>query len=226
LIATAHHIDRAYVLDRVLDQALESSAYTDIDNYCCQLALKMGGHASRHDAEKRMLWHSNLAHVGLKAFEILLKVVAKAPKVTRTCDCESFTKCKLGPKPFTINTTSGATEPLHFMHWDIWSTLETAIREGRHMLRLVDNAPRHKDEYILKYNSATYEKLKQWKAPRVKESGKQVKRFCTDGGSWYTSKKYAEYLKSEGKLKETTTPDTPQCNGVIGCANCTILEYV
>jgi len=37
-------------------------------------------------------------------------------------------------------------------------------------------------------------------------SRKQVKRFCTGGGSEYTSKKFAENLESEGILKETTTP--------------------
>jgi transposase InsO family protein len=80
--------------------------------------------------------------------------------------------------------------------------------------------------YILKYKSEALEKFKEWKALREKESGKQVKRFCTDGGGEYTSKKFAEYLKSEGILKETTTPYDPQSNVVVERANHTIMERV
>jgi hypothetical protein len=82
-------------VDRVLNRAPESTEYTDIDNNkTCLLALETTGHASRQDAEKRILWHSRLAHVGLKALEILPKVVADAPKITGMCDCESCIKCK------------------------------------------------------------------------------------------------------------------------------------
>jgi len=192
LIATAPQVDGLFVLDRVLDRAPESTEYTDIDDSCL-LALKTTGHASRHDAEKRMLWHRRLAHVGLKALEILPKVVTDAPKMTGKCDCESCIKCKLVRKPFTP-TTSRATEPLQLVHSDICGPLETAIGGGRYMLLFIDDATRHTDEYILKYKSEALETLKEWKALREKESGKQVKRFRTDGGGEYTSKKVAEYL--------------------------------
>jgi hypothetical protein len=171
-----------------------------------------------------MLWHRRLAHVGLKALEIL-PTITDAPKMTGKCDCESCIKCKLARKPFTP-TTSRATEPLQLVHSDICGPLETAIGGGRYMLLFIDDATRHTDEYILKYKSEALEKFKEWKALREKESGKQVKRFRTDGGGEYTSKKFAEYLKSEGILKETTTPYTPQSNGVVERANRTIMERV
>ena len=53
-----------------------------------------------------------------------------------------------------------------------------------------------------------------------------MKRFRTDGGSENTSKKFAKYLKSEGILKETTTPCSPQSNGVVERANRTFMERV
>jgi len=65
------------------------------------------------------------------------------------------------------------------------------------------------DEYILKYMSEAIENFKEWKTLREKESGKQVKRFRADGGREYTSKKFAEYLKSEGILEGRTPPYTP-----------------
>jgi hypothetical protein len=172
-----------------------------------------------------MLWHRRLARVGLKALEILPKVVTDAPRMTGKCDCQSSIKCKLARNPFTP-TTSRATEPLHLVHWDICGPLETAIIGGRYMLLFINDATRHTDEYILKYKSEALEKFKELKVLRENESGKQVKRFRTDGGGEYTSKKFAEYLKSEGILKEMTTPCSPQSNGVVERANRTIMERV
>jgi transposase InsO family protein len=94
------------------------------------------------------------------------------------------------------------------------------------MLLFIDDPTRHTDEYILKFKSEAIEKFKEWKALREKQSGKQVMRFRTDGGGEYTSKKFAEYLKSEGILKEATTPYTPQSNGVVERVNRTMMERV
>jgi hypothetical protein len=123
LIATAPQVDGRFILD----QAPELTEYTDIDDSCL-LALKTTGHASRHNAEKQMLWHRRLAHVGLKALEIL-PTITDAPKMTGKCDCETFIKCKFARNPFTP-TTSRATEPLQLVHLDICGPLETAIGGG------------------------------------------------------------------------------------------------
>jgi len=220
LIATAPQVDRLSVVDR----APESTEYTDIDDHCL-LVLKTTGHASRYDAEKRMLGHRHLAHVSLKALEIL-PTVTDALKLTGKCDSESCIKCKLAQKPFTPNTTSCATELMQLVHSDICGPHETAIGGGRYMLPFVDDATRHTDEYILKYKSEALHKFKEWKAVKEKESGRQVKRFRTDGGGEYTSKKIAEYLKSDRILQETTAPYTPQSNEVVEWANHTMMECV
>jgi hypothetical protein len=94
------------------------------------------------------------------------------------------------------------------------------------MLLFIDDATRYTDEYILKYKSEALENFNKWKALREKESGKKVKRFRTDGEGENTSKKIAEYLKSEGILKQTTMPYSPQSNGVVERANRTMMECV
>ena len=221
LIATAPRVDGLFLPDR----ATESTEHTDIDDSCLH-ALKTTEHASRHDAAKRMLWHHRVAHVDLKALEILPMVVADTRKMTGKCDCDSCIKCKIARNPFTPNTTSRATEQLQLVHLDICGPLETAIGGGRYMLLFIDDTTRHTDEYILKYESEALEKFKEWKALGERKSGKQVKRFRTDRGGEYTSKKFAEYPKSEGILKKTTTPYTPQSNGVVEHANRTIMKCV
>ena len=70
------------------------------------------------------------------------------------------------------------------------------------------------------------QQFKESKAVREKESGKQVKRFRTNGGGEYTSKTFAEYLKAEGILKETPTPYTLQSNGVVKRVHRLIMDRV
>jgi hypothetical protein len=94
------------------------------------------------------------------------------------------------------------------------------------MLLFIKAATGLTDEYILKYTSEALEKFKEWIALRGKESGKQVKRFCTDGGGEYTANKFAEYLNSESIIQEMTTSDSPQSGGVVERANFTIMELL
>jgi len=126
-----------------------------------------------------------VARVSFKALKIL-PTITDAAKMTGRCDCESCIKWKLARMPFTP-TTSRATEPLQLVHWDICGPLDTAIGGCQYILLFIDDATRHTDEYILKYQSKAIEKFDEWKALREKESGKQVNRFRTDGGGEYTS---------------------------------------
>jgi len=208
----------------VPDRSPELTEYTKYDA-CGLLALKTTEPASRHDVEKRMSWHRRLAHIGLKALEIL-PMITDAPRMPGKCDCKSSIKCKLKRKPFTPNTTSCATEPLELVHSDICGPLEIAIPGGRYMLLFITDTRRYTDEYILKYKSEALGKFKECKALRWNESGKKVKWFRTDGGGEYTSMKLAKYLKSEGILKETTMPYTPHSNGVVERANRTIMDHI
>jgi len=82
MIASAPLVDGQFVLH----PAPESTEYTDI-NDSCLLALAMTGHASRHNAEKWMIWHQRLVDVSLKALRILPNVISDAPAMTVKCNC-------------------------------------------------------------------------------------------------------------------------------------------
>jgi len=120
LIAAASQIDGLSVLDRVGDRVPEwVTEYTDIDIHnSSRLARMITGHASRDDAEKRMLWRRRLAHVSLNALGIMLSII-DGPRMTTMYDCGDRIKCKVDRKPFTLSTTSRATDSLWLLHSDI-----------------------------------------------------------------------------------------------------------
>jgi hypothetical protein len=171
-----------------------------------------------------MLWQRRLAHISVKALEIW-PTITDAPKMTWKYDCECCIRCNLARKPDTP-TTSRATEPLQLVQSDICSPLETATGGGLYLLLFIHIAMRHTDEYIFNYKSEALEKFNEWKALREAESGEEVKQFRKDWVGEYTSKKYAEYLISEGTIQEITKPYSPQSNGVVERVNRTIMECV
>jgi hypothetical protein len=66
------------------------------------------------------------------------------------------------------------------------------------MLLFTDDVTGDTDEFVLKLKLEALEKFRECNALREKELSNPVMRFRTDGGGEYTSKKFAEYHKSEG----------------------------
>lgn len=234
LIATAPQIGGLFVLDRDMESEEPKAALADggdvvgslarMDSESCLVALKTTGQPSKELVARRILWHRRLAHVGLKALDIAPTVVEDMPKVVGKCECDSCIKGKNTRKPFTPVTTR-ASAPLELIHADICGPVEGAIGGGRYMLLFIDDHTRWTSCFILSRKSEAMEKFQEWLALAEKthsSAGYKVKRFRSDGGGEFTSKTFAEYLKKEGIAKETTTPYTPQSNGVVERANRTI----
>jgi len=129
LISTAPQVNELFILEQVP----ELTQYSHSDNSCL-LAYTTTAHASRQAAEKRMVWHCQLAHVGLKDLKILPNVIDNASQMSGKCICKSCIKCKLAREHCTPNTTSHATRPLPLVHSDICSLLATPIGGGQYVL--------------------------------------------------------------------------------------------
>jgi hypothetical protein len=87
--------------------------------------------------------------------------LADALKMTGKCDCESCIKCQYHEQPFTLNTTSQATERLQLLHSDICDPLETPIGGGRYVLLYIDGPTRDSDVYIVLSKLEALRKLKE-----------------------------------------------------------------
>jgi hypothetical protein len=146
------------------------------------------------------------------------------PVLTGKCHCDSYIKGKNARKPFAP-ISKRARKLLELIHGDICSPVERAIGGGHYMLLFIDDATRWTACYILAYKSEALAKFREWVALADKthsSAGHKVKKFRTDGGGEFTLKKFAEYPKGEGIVKETTTPYTLQSNRVVEQANRTI----
>jgi len=100
----------------------------------------------------------------------------------------------------------------------------TSIGGGRYFIIFIDDKSRYTWIYTLKKKSDTLEVFKGFKTLAENSSGRKMKAFRTDNGSEYLSKAFQNFLKQYGIQHQTTTPYTPQQNGVAERANRTIVE--
>ena len=78
--------------------------------------------------------------------------------------------------------------------------------------------------YMLKTKNQTFKCFCNWKALVEKQTKYKLKTLRTDNGGKYTSKRFEQYLKSEGIRHEKTVPKTPEQNGVSKRLNRTLVE--
>jgi len=194
LIGTIPQVDGIIVLDHMLHWVPESTEYTVIVNDSWLLALATTGHTSWDYAESGYHGTDNWHTFDSKPWgscwqyqtlqEWLDSVIATIAWNTNWQEIR-----------FTTNTTSHATELLQLVHLGIGGPMDAAIGGLQYILHFIDDSKRHSDAYILKYNSDPLPKFQVWNAHREMDLGKQVKGFCTNGGSEYTSKKFVQYVE-------------------------------
>jgi transposase InsO family protein len=68
-----------------------------------------------------------------------------------------------------------------------------------------------------------FDKFKGFKELEEKQSEKKINVFQSNNGGKFLSNKFDEFLKNEGVTRQTSTPYTPQQNGVAERANQTIV---
>lgn len=91
-------------------------------------------------------------------------------------------------------------------------------------LTFIDDLSRKVWVYLIKAKSECFERFKEFKALVEKEAECSMKVLRSDNGGEYTSNQFEAYLKAQGIVHQTSTPHTPQQNGVAERANRTIVE--
>lgn len=111
------------------------------------------------------------------------------------------------------------------MHSDVCGPMRTPSFGGaRYFVSFIDDFSKKVWIYIIKAKSECFAKFKEWKALVEKQCEHKIKVLRSDNGHEYLSIQVDELLKHEGIARQTSTPYTPQQNGVVERANRTIVE--
>jgi transposase InsO family protein len=229
LTACAPLVGLMLPFDIAWDALASEGDFKEIANMTIVHSFKTTAREVRAGGAELKLWHRRYAHLGLDALKRLPAAVSglsEGVSLGGACDCEACTKGKHARSPFhPVNKR--ATERLELVHADICGPFpESLSGKGRYMLLFIDDATRYTWCYILEHKSDAEAKFREWTAEMRTQYDLKAKRFRTDGGGEFTSKRFLQYLREQGIRKETTAPYSPQSNGVAERANRTIVERV
>ena len=174
------------------------------------------------------LWHRRLGHLNVTSVHALEKMVSGmnlGPRPSSSLICEGCIEGKQHRAAFPSNEGTRATKALEIVHSDVCGPMRTtSIGGARYFVTFIDDLSRKVWVYMLKSKGECFERFKEFKALVETQSQEKIKVLRFDNGREYMSKAFQGFLKHHGIEKQTSTPYTPQQNGVAERANRTIVE--
>ena len=152
--------------------------------------------------------------------------MSNTPSQFSSLHCESCVLSKAHRSPFT-SVREHATSPLQLVHSDLCGPLPMSLGKNIYFATFIDDYSRFCWVYLLqRKDAATIASVfHKWITYAENESGMKVKSLRTDGGGEY-QKELQQILQSRGIRHQTTTPYSPQSNGIAERMNRSLNEAV
>ena len=144
-------------------------------------------------------------------------------KVEQVCD-----GCALGKQhraPFPQASPWRASAGLELVHTDLCGPITPITPGGKsYFMIVVDDHSRYMWLELLAGKDEALACFKRFRAAAELESGRHLKALRTDHGGEFNSGAFVVFCSEHGIKHNTTTPYTPQQNGVVEQRNQTIVE--
>jgi transposase InsO family protein len=174
--------------------------------------------------EKVMLWHQRLGHIGEKGLRLLhgKGMVEGMSK----CSLDFYEHC-VYRKQNRVKFLSGATRAegiLQLVHNDVFGLVSVpSLGKYVYYVSFIDDFSRDTWIYFLRKKSEVFDMFKEFKDLIENQTKKRIKVLRIDNGREFYGNEFEEFCKC-GIARKTTTPYTPQQNGVAKRMNKTLME--
>ncbi|GJR82119.1 retrovirus-related pol polyprotein from transposon TNT 1-94 [Tanacetum coccineum] len=175
------------------------------------------------------LWHRRLSHLNFDYINLLSKkdVVIGLPKLKYVKDqlCSSCEVSKAKRSSFKTKTVPSLKGRLNLLHMDLCGPMRVASINGKkYILVIVDDYSRYTWTLFLRSKDETPEVLKDFLTMIQRNLQAPVISVRTDRGTEFLNKTLHAFFKEEGIEHQTSTPRTPEQNGVVERRNRTLVE--
>jgi hypothetical protein len=178
--------------------------------------------------DKAWLWHGRYGHLNFRALrELGVKgMVEGLPLLDRVEEfCDGCALGKQHRQPFPQVASYRAESQLDMFHADLCGQIKPKTPGGKnYFLLLVDDYSRFMWIELLATKDEAFKCFKRVKALAETEHGGKLWAFRSDRGGEFNSMEFKEYCDQHGVKHFTTTPYTPQQNGVVERRNRTVVE--
>ena len=181
--------------------------------------------------------HARMGHLNPRAVQTMLDkgmaIGLSIPSTGSPVDIDQCTGCLAGKahrRPFPVQSTHRATQPLQLVHSDVCGPIQTDTEDKestkRYIITFIDDYSRFTWVAITsdKTGKTALNEFIRYKAWAERYTGFSVKTLRTDGGGEYIHDQFNTYLFTMGIERQVTVARTPQQNGVAERANRTIME--
>lgn len=182
--------------------------------------------SSSQNSNDTYLWHLRMGHLNIPDVK---KLPSCTDGVTLTQEQSNVTctHCMEGRQariPFK-NIGSRATKPLELIHSDLCGPMENTSFGGmKYFITYIDDFTRMVYVYFLKDKLTILETFKDFKLKVENELNHKITKLRTDNGKEYCNINFEKYLSNHGIIHQTSTPYTPQQNGMAERMNRTLVE--
>ncbi|GJX04369.1 retrovirus-related pol polyprotein from transposon TNT 1-94 [Tanacetum coccineum] len=175
------------------------------------------------------LWHRRLSHLNFEYINLLSKkdVVIGLPKLKYVKDqlCSSCEVSKAKRSSFKTKVVPSSNGRLNLLHMDLCGLMRVASINGKkYILVIVDDYSRYTWTLFLRSKDETPEVLKDFLTMIQQNLQDLVISVRTDKGIEFLNKILHAFFKEEGIEHQTSTPRTPEQNGVVERQNRTLVE--
>lgn len=172
-------------------------------------------------------WHKRMGHLNLadvKRLESCAEGITITNKDVNVV-CVPCCEAKQTRLPFP-NFGSRAKALLEIVHTDLCGPMETPSAGGaKYFITFIDDYSRRVYVYFLKNKLDITLVFKKYKDEVENELEKKIKVLRSDNGKEYSNKVFSDFLAASGIKHQTSTPYTPEQNGLAERMNRTLVEH-
>ena len=171
------------------------------------------------------LWHGRLGHVNYNTLRKLINLNhIPTFQIDVKYKCGTCVEAKLTRSSF--QNVERHIEPFDLIHSDICDLKFVQTRCGdKYFITFVDDSTKYYYVYLLKSKDETIEKFVLYKHEVENQLNKKIKMLRSDRGGEYESP-FVDVCAQHEIIHETTTPYSPQSNGVAEQKNHTLNEMM
>ncbi|KAE8969014.1 hypothetical protein PR001_g27622 [Phytophthora rubi] len=178
------------------------------------------------------LWHERLGHVS-KKMVLASRAAEGVPSFVQDeegsvdalcagCSCGKMTVSPFSRQSGSVVKTAGL---LDIVHSDVMGPMKPQSQGGaRFVVTFVDDYSRYVHAYLIKAKSEVFARFKEYKALVEAQTGRRIRCVRSDNGGEYVNKQFGDYFAAHGIVHQTSTPYTPQQNGLAERMNRTLVE--
>ncbi|OJT02422.1 Copia protein [Trametes pubescens] len=191
-------------------------------------------HVSDNPYGRLQALHGRLGHLNYQSIRSLICKgrlrgikLSKAELNADPPPCAACMQGKMTRASFPLSKSDRPEHEIFLVSTDLWGDAQVQTPGGkRYVMTFTDHYHRWLWVAFLRRKSDAFEAFKEWLARVERETGRKLAKLRADNGGEYVGNAFKAFCKERGIQLQTTSPRTPEQNGVAERQNRSVFDRV